>query len=149
MSDKETNETEGREQDRTPCPDRFLYSHMIGGTLNRVYIGVIDEPGPGGACHDYSVGLCARDTPSGSALGGTEVARIKFQKGPIAEAGLNGLTMESLLAIVIDRLQGFQSSEYSCRENALALARTQEAMHWLHDRTMKRMQRGVEGTNQK
>src|SRR5690606_30389469 len=34
---------------------------------------------------------------------------IPFQDGPPGDVGVNGLTIESLLAICIDRLQGFQS----------------------------------------
>ena len=74
---------------------------------------------------------------------------ISFQNGPISEAGVNGVSNEALLAIVIDRLEGFQRGQYSCRENALALTKLQEAMHWLHHRTRERMARGVEGTMQK
>lgn len=146
MSDKETKATGASSPTVDPCPERFLHSHKAGGSVghSRVFIGVIDEPGFGGACHEYSVRLGPHNADAREAI---EVARIKFQKGPIAEAGLNGLTMESLLAIVIDRLQGFQAGDYSCQENALALARAQEAMHWLHQRTIRRMERGVEGTN--
>lgn len=50
-------------------------------------------------------------------------------------------------AIVIDRLRSFQSGPFSCRENALALTKCEEAMQWLHSRTLERMRRGVEGTN--
>jgi hypothetical protein len=71
---------------------------------------------------------------------------IHFQEGPVQEAGLNGISNEALLAVVEDRLKGFQSGKFSCRENALALTHLQEAMHWLHHRTHERMQRGVEGT---
>lgn len=56
---------------------------------------------------------------------------------------------EALLAVVEDRLLGFQSGENACRENALALTKLQEAMMWLHKGTRDRVARGVEGTNQK
>ena len=49
--------------------------------------------------------------------------------------------------IVLDRLRGFQESEFKCRENALAITKLEEAMHWLHHRTRARVARGVEGTN--
>lgn len=67
----------------------------------------------------------------------------------IAEAGVNGISNEALLAIVEDRLLGFQSGEYACRENAVALTKIQEAMMWLQKRTRDRAARGVEGTSQK
>ena len=72
---------------------------------------------------------------------------INFQKGAILEHGINGLTQEVLLAIVIDRLQGFQSGDFSCRENALAITKCQEALMWLQQRTRDRIARGVEGRN--
>lgn len=74
---------------------------------------------------------------------------INFQNGPIAESGVNGISNEALLAIVEDRLIGFQSGEYACRENAIALTKLQEAMMWLQKRTRDRVARGVEGTMQK
>lgn len=72
---------------------------------------------------------------------------VKFQKGPIKENGVNGCHHEDLLAIVIDRLQSFQKSEYSCRENACAITKLEEALMWLRKRTQDREDRGVEGTH--
>lgn len=100
---------------------------------------VMDEPGHGGACHEYIV--------QGS-KGPPVLADIKFQNGPINEGiGINGIQNEDLIAIVIDRLQGFQSGKYSCRENAIALTKLQEALMWLQSRTRARIARGVEGTH--
>jgi hypothetical protein len=75
--------------------------------------------------------------------------RIYFQQGPIAEAGVNGVSNEALLAVVEDRLQGFQAGEFANRETAIALTKVQEAIMWLHKRTRDRIARGVEGTHQK
>lgn len=61
----------------------------------------------------------------------------------------NGLTNEVLLAVLIDRMRGFQSGPYNCRENALALTKLQEALFWLAERAREREQRGVEGTPEK
>lgn len=76
---------------------------------------------------------------------GTNVM-LRFQKGPIPEAGANGLTNEALLAVVIDRLEQFQKGSLSCRENAIALTYLQNSLMWLQRRTMDRLQRKVEGT---
>jgi hypothetical protein len=65
----------------------------------------------------------------------------------VQEAGVNGISNEALLAIVEDRLLGFQAGPYSCRENAVALTKVQEAMMWLQKRTLDRVKRGVEGTH--
>lgn len=71
--------------------------------------------------------------------------KINFQHGPVLEAGVNGLTNESLIAIVIDRLNGAQEGPFKSRENALAITALQEAELWLAKRTLDRMARGVEG----
>jgi hypothetical protein len=72
---------------------------------------------------------------------------IQFQEGNPAEVGTNGVTHEALLAILIDRLKGFQGGKYACRENAIALTKLQEALMWLKSRTEARVARGVEGTH--
>lgn len=109
---------------------------------------VTDEPGAGGANHRYEiVGFIAEENPSMAADDHAYVCTALFQNGPIADVGVNGITEAALLAIVADRLRSFQAGPYACRENALALTHLEDAMHWLHHRTRKRMARGVEGTS--
>ncbi len=72
---------------------------------------------------------------------------IEFQYGPILEAGVNGVMDENLLAIVRHRLQEFQKGEFSCRENAIAITKLEEALLWLNKRKADREARGVEGTH--
>lgn len=119
---------------------RELTSHKVNGLNEVLRITVLDEPGPGNACHVYRV-----EPTVGNASG----LVIEFQKGPLAETGgvPNGLSNEALLAVVEDRLKGFQCGPYACRENAIALTHVQDAMHWLHHRTRERLARGVEGTS--
>jgi len=121
---------------------RELHSHKVNGLNEALRIEVLDEPGQGSACHRYRV----------TVQNGTEVSNgvccdIEFQNGPIQEVGINGISNEALLAVLEDRLLGFQSGNYSCRENALALTNIQQAMMWLQKRTNDRMKRGVEGTS--
>lgn len=119
---------------------RELTSHRVNGLNDKLKVEVLDEPGDGGACHSYSV------TPT---VGPASGVRIDFQNGPLGpESPPNGLSIEAILAIVEDRLVGFQSGQFACRENALALTHLQEAMMWLHKRTRDRMARGVEGTHE-
>lgn len=115
------------------------------GTKNYTEIVVLDNVGNGGANHEYEVrGL----PPEGATISEDEIyAKIKFQKGAIKESGINGCHNEDLIAIVIDRLQGFQSGIFSCRENAIAITKLEEALLWLNKRTNDRIARGVEGTN--
>lgn len=72
---------------------------------------------------------------------------VDFQEGPIKVVGVNGVANEDLINMVICRLQYFQESPFTCRENALAIEKLEEALMWLRHRTTERSQRGVEGTN--
>lgn len=128
---------------------RELTEHKVNPANDRLTIKVMDEPGAGGAHHRYDIrGYDESANPS--APEHDEIVpgvTILFQNGTIPEAGINGVTHEALLAIVADRLRSFQAGPYSCKENACALTHIEEALHWLHWRTLKRMQRGVEGTH--
>lgn len=124
---------------------RTLHSHRANGCNEAINIIVMDEPGHGGASHHYRVEPITNRHPQGA----INPFDVRFQDGGIAETGVNGATHEALLAIVEDRLKSFQAGPYACRENAIALTKIQEAMHWLHHRTRERAARGVEGTHQK
>lgn len=79
---------------------------------------------------------------------GETLCEIKFQEGPIRECGVNGIHNEDLLNIVLERLSGFQKSNFRCRENAVAITKIEEALMWLRKRTDGRERRGVEGTSE-
>lgn len=106
--------------------------------FTEVYVG--DEP-EFGACHEYFISRA--DDPDHVPVG--EFGHVKFQKGPVKEASVNGCFMEDLLNIVVDRLESFQRGEFACKEDALALIKIQEALHWLNHRTYDRIERDVEG----
>lgn len=125
---------------------RELTSHKVNGLNEALRIEVLDEPGQGNACHVYGI---TSDEPRNADTPPAVMCPIRFQDGPIGEVGVNGISNEALLAIVEDRLLGFQSGPYACRENAVALTKLQECMMWLQRRTRDRMARGVEGTHQK
>lgn len=124
---------------------RTVTEHIVeGDSVNhQLTIKVLDEPGAGGANHNYAIDLPADEKSP------AQRAFIGFQNGPIKEAGVNGFTHEAFLAIIIDRLRSFQSGPYSCRENAIALTHCEDALMWLQRRTRARIARGVEGTHQK
>lgn len=63
---------------------------------------------------------------------------IKFQKGAVLENGVNGAQIEDVIEVLIERLQEFQKGKFSCRENALAITKLQEARMWLEERTRNR-----------
>ena len=120
---------------------RTITDHIVEGDSanHQLQIEVRDEPGQGGACHEYVIL---------TELGAVR-CEVDFQNGPIKEFGVNGVTHEALLAIVIDRLRSFQAGPYSCRDNAVALTHIEEALMWLQRRTRERIKRGVEGTHAK
>ena len=109
------------------------------GARNFSQVMVIDDPGDCGASHEYRI-CSVVDWFD-------KFGYVYFQKGPVKESGVNGCHQEDLLAIVIHRLQGFQTGPFKCRENALALTKLEEALHWLNHRTARRVSRGVEGMN--
>ncbi|MFI4881802.1 MAG: hypothetical protein ACIAQU_04375 [Phycisphaerales bacterium JB064] len=135
---------------------RKLTDCDVEGKCANLDVYVHDEPGQGGACHLYSIGGYDTSTnPSSDAVEfrsppidrtGTS---ILFQNGPIDEDGngANGIQIENLLAIVQDRLRGFQSGKYACDANQIALDHTTAALEALKARTRERLGRGVEGTH--
>jgi hypothetical protein len=133
---------------------REITSHRVNPANDKLTIQVLDEPGAGGACHLYLVSGFNWERNASIEVLRRAIAPVAsgvalmFQNGPIAEHGVNGITQEALLAIVVDRLQSFQKGPFSCRENAVALTHLETAQLWLHKRTLDRMARGVEGTHQ-
>lgn len=77
---------------------------------------------------------------------GSQQATIEFQRGPVKDNGVNGLTNEALLAILINRTQHLDD-KFPCKENKEAIYHMGAALEWLNQRTQARLQQGVEGTN--
>ena len=115
-----------------------LHDHEVPGKAidDDALVEAVDKVGPGNAHHEYRIEWAPTTD------GGCE---LRFQKGPLDENAPNGVTNEALIAIVLDRLRGFQTSDYACRENALMITKLEEALHWSHHRTLARIRRGVEG----
>jgi hypothetical protein len=134
---------------------RELTKHIVEGDSanHQLKIEVIDEPGAGGANHLYMVTGFDTETnqsdPFVSRHGqSAKHSTILFQNGPIKEVGVNGLTQEALVAVVIDRMESFQNGPYACEQNAKALYHLGRALGYLQLRTLQRIARGVEGTHQ-
>jgi hypothetical protein len=131
---------------------REITSHVVEGDSanHQLKIEVLDEPGAGGANHWYMVtGYDAKTNPSADESINLTRSSILFQNGPIKESGVNGLTQEALLAIVIDRLQSFQRGPFKSKFNEDALYHAKMALNTLKSRTEERIARNVEGTHQK
>lgn len=141
---------------------RSITSHIVDGDVpqNQLRIEVGDPPGSGGASHVYrvvapvtsvrvaieaaSANQMVSVAPDGQCHDAV-LAHIAFQNGPILENGLNGITNEALLAIVLDRLDCFQQGPFACDENGIALEHVYLALLALKLRTARRIARGVEG----
>jgi hypothetical protein len=116
---------------------RQITEHHDGHGLNESIDIYTDAPDQSGAAHSYN-----------GWIGDTRVVVVQFQKGPRnVEGSTPGATEASLLAILIDRLRGFQAGPYSCRENAIQLTKLEEVLHWTKARTDARAKRGVLGQN--
>jgi hypothetical protein len=133
-----------------PTP-RKITDHRLNGLNEFIDIAAVDDPSAAGASNVYEIHLSG--LPSGSRV--PAIIRVEFQNGAIGgPADINGPSMEAYLAILIDRLKGFQgmnstqtgvAAPFACRENACALTHLEEALQWLRKRTLDRIARGVEG----
>jgi hypothetical protein len=136
---------------------RKITDHIVeGDSVNhQLTIEVLDEPGSGGANHKYVIGGYsgrankAREAGESSNRFPPDKTLILFQNGAIKESGINGLTHEALLAIIVDRLKAFEAGPYPSSGTAIALGFCMSALRELKGRTPERIARGVEGTHQK
>ncbi len=125
---------------------RELMGHKVNGVNDGLAVYAVDERGHGNASHVYEIEWGNTDGHDRTGHDQRKVI-VPFQNGPIAEVGTNGVTHEALLAVLIDRLEGFQRGPYKCQENQDALNALTVAQHALKSRTVKRRDRGVEGTH--
>lgn len=122
---------------------KLITDHKVNGLNEALNIIPVGEPGSGNAHTEYMITFTRRFKEGFQSI---ISANLQFQNGPIATPDdVNGISNEALIAVVIDRMRGFQSGPFACPENALALTKLEEAMMWLHKRTRDRMARGVEG----
>ena len=127
---------------------REITDHVMDTEKNTLRICVLDQPGVGGASQHYHIGgFDPSANPSWIRPTPPAPHSILFQHGLLSERGVNGVTNEALLAIIADRLRSFQAGPYACRENALALTKIEESLHWLRHRHLARQQRSVSDTH--
>lgn len=91
-----------------------------------------------------------RDT-EGNPAGGTAKGlgiEITWQDGslgfPPDQAKVNGAFVEGVLSVSLARLLFLNTGKFFCRENAIAITKIEEALHWLGHRQAERMMRQVE-----
>lgn len=80
-------------------------------------------------------------------IGAAQLIRFT-ERNQVDGSVIPGTTNEEVIRVLIDRMN-FLQSQFPCRENALAVTKLEEALHWLHHRTADRVSRGVEGQHRK
>lgn len=76
------------------------------------------------------------------------IVSFTIQSDPISEVGLNGVQALDMLKYVKCLFESLNEA-FPCRENSLTITKIEEAIHWQDARTKNRIQRGVEGKNEK
>lgn len=106
-------------------------------------VNVIDENGnPTGGSVNLRIGLTRNPI------------RIQWQDGPRGKKGSktlaepNGAFVEDIIWAALQRLEFFNSTRYRDRNNSIAISKLEEALYALHDRTLERSHRGVEGKHE-
>lgn len=75
---------------------------------------------------------------------GAKVTDLSFQQGGVKDHGVNGLTSEALLEVLIHRTR-YLDAQFPCNENRRAIVAMAQALHAFESRTASRTERGVEG----
>ena len=98
--------------------------------------------------------LDEKGNPTGGTVEGVGLS-ITWQNGPLGRGNErvapNGAFVEGCIEAARQRIAFYQSASngrFACRENALAITKLEEALHWLNARTASREARGVEGTHE-
>ena len=113
-------------------PIREIIIHKTHGNDRQPVLLALGNPTIAGAEQDYQIIYAEPD-------GLDHITEINF-----ISLEQDGVTNEALLAIVIDRLEGFQAGRFPCDENEQAMLACEEALRCLHLRTRVRITRGVE-----
>ena len=120
---------------------REITSHHDGHGLNESIKIEADEPGAGGASHEYKFAI---DMGGGYMR---SLAYIQFQHGPRnVEGSTPGVTTAAIIAALIDHLEGFQSGDLKDRDTAIAITDLENALLRIKKRADDRARRGVLGT---
>jgi hypothetical protein len=94
--------------------------------------------------------LDSEGRPAGGTVQGVGL-EITWQDGPLGRGEdrlePNGTFVETVIRAALQRIEAYQDTQFKCRENALAITKLEEALHWLSARTARRETQGVEGTH--
>jgi hypothetical protein len=134
---------------------RQIIDHKIEGVNDQLDIDAMLPP----RAHEYLITATVPDLMTMQIVGGfgeiinlneaelgikiIELCRISFQNGSIHDAGINGVTVESMIAVCLDRLRIFQSGDLACDDNLDALIHLSAALACLQKRTRDHLSRKV------
>lgn len=94
--------------------------------------------------------LDVHDNPAGGTVRGVGLS-IDWQNGSLGRgtdrAEPNGCFVETVIHAAMQRIEHYQTLKFRCRENALAITKLEEALHWLASRTADREAQDIEGTH--
>ena len=124
-----------------PTPVREILVHKIKGDDSHVQVFADDrDPGCGNAAHNFLFLLPGQQDVS-------KAHDLRFQRGPLKVAGPNGVQDSAVIAVLIERFEGFQAGPFACETNARVLEHLKAALDLNSQRTRDRIARGVEGQN--
>ena len=146
--------------DSAPCDAPAAHSPMLASVALLSVAGVAAAVGRSLPNHAPTsvAALDERDPAAGNAShvygiqygGPSDMVKLQFQHGPRGIAtSTAGVFEDDLLAILEDRIAGFQSGPFACAEHADAMAHIQGARDALARRVAARIAKGVLGVNEK
>lgn len=121
-------------------------AHNVPGAGPQLAVHATDAQGSGGAHHRYEItGLNMSDNPAADDTGLTNKLVIPYQQGPVPAVGVNGVTIEAVVATAVHRLECFQAGPFASADNQEALELFRKGIEALNRRTLARIARNVEG----
>jgi hypothetical protein len=110
---------------------------------NPIRIVAMDEPSASGCSNHYVIEGYNSETHQSDTAPANHQTRLEilFQSGPPPVVGFNGVTVEALLCVVADRLQGFQNGIHPHVANEHALDHIKIALGSLHGRSFELMKK--------
>lgn len=76
-----------------------------------------------------------------------DMISFKMMTKPASEGG-KGCQLTDLIEVALHQLK-YLNGKFPCRENAITITKLEEALMWQRERTRNRVERGVEGKNEK
>jgi hypothetical protein len=106
------------------------------------------DPASGASKRFVISGFNAETNPAAEPNDCKDQLVILFQNGVVPEVGVNGVTPEDVLKVLVALFEGYQTGPFACERNAKVLFNLEGAIANINARTEERAERGVEGTHQ-